>query len=75
MNMLAVRLDKKIEHRINLLSKTTKRSKSYYMREALKRYLDDMEDIYVALYRLEHPANTIPLEQVVKEFKKNNVEG
>jgi RHH-type transcriptional regulator, rel operon repressor / antitoxin RelB len=70
MTVLAVRLDKQIEHRINQLSKTTKRSKSYYMREALDRYLDDMEDTYIALYRLEHPEKTIPLEEVIKEFKR-----
>jgi RHH-type transcriptional regulator, rel operon repressor / antitoxin RelB len=70
MTVLAVRLDKQIEHRINQLSKTTKRSKSYYMREALDRYLDDMEDTYIALYRLEHPEKTISLEEVIKEFKR-----
>ena len=68
--MLAVRLDKKMERRIEHLAKTTKRSKSCYVREALEHYLDDIEDTYTALYRLEHPAKTISLEEVTKEFKK-----
>jgi RHH-type transcriptional regulator, rel operon repressor / antitoxin RelB len=69
--MLAVRLDKQIKHRINQLSKTTNRSKSYYIREALDRYLDDIEDTYIALYRLEHPTSTTSLEEVIKELDKN----
>lgn len=69
--MLAIRLDKQTEHRINQLAETTKRPKSYYVREALNRYLDDIEDTYVALYRLEHPAKLIPLEKAVQEFKNN----
>jgi len=68
--MLGVRLDKKMEHRIDRLAKTTKRPKSYYVREALEHYLDDIEDTYIALYRLEHPAKTVSLEEVTKEFKK-----
>lgn len=68
-NMLGIRLDKETENRINQLSKTTKRPKSFYVREALNRYLDDMEDTYIALYRLEHPAKTMSLEEAIKRFK------
>jgi RHH-type transcriptional regulator, rel operon repressor / antitoxin RelB len=69
--MLAIRLDKQTEYRIDQLSKTTKRPKSYYIREALSHYLDDIEDTYMALYRLEHPAKIIALEDVINEFKTN----
>lgn len=68
--MLAVRLDHAIENRINHLAEMTGRSKSYYVREALQKYLDDLEDTYIALYRLEHPAKTISLEDMKKEFEK-----
>lgn len=66
--MLAVRLDQDTENRISRLSKITGRPKSYYVREALQRYLDDIEDIHDASYRLKHPAKTISLEEVKKEF-------
>lgn len=68
--MLALRLDKKIEARINHLATITGRSKSYYVREALQKYLDDLEDTYTALYRLEHPTKTISLEKIKKELDK-----
>lgn len=53
--MLSVRLPKKTEARLLALSARTHRSKSYYIKEALERYLDDEEDylILVAAYE-EH---------------------
>ena len=68
--MLAVRLNPDIEQRINHLAKTTGRSKSYYVKKAIERYLEDEEDLYIALYRLEHPAKTIPLEKVIEEYER-----
>ena len=68
--MLAIRLNEETEQRINNLAKITGRSKSYYVREALDQYLDDAEDLYTALYRLEHPSKTVPLEEVIREFNK-----
>lgn len=72
--MLAVRLDHHTESRVAELADSTGRSKSYYVREALIRYLDEMEDVYTALYRLEHPTAAISLEQMKQEFE-DNVEG
>lgn len=68
--MLAIRLDQETEKRINTLAELTGRSKSYYVREVIDKYLDDMEDLYIALYRLEHPQKTISLEEMIKEHKK-----
>jgi RHH-type transcriptional regulator, rel operon repressor / antitoxin RelB len=67
--MLGVRLDKQTDKRISQLAKATHRPKSYYVREALSRYLDDMEDTYVALYRLEHPGKRMSLEETIRRFK------
>jgi RHH-type rel operon transcriptional repressor/antitoxin RelB len=68
--MLAVRLDKKMESRINKLAKITGRTKSYYIREAVEKHLDELEDLYIALYRLEHPEKTVSLKDMIKEHKK-----
>lgn len=62
--MLAVRIPAELEARLENLSKATGRSKSYYVREALAAQLDDLEDGYVALYRLDHPAKRWTLEEL-----------
>lgn len=51
--MLTVRLPAEIEDRLNILADTTKRPKSFYVREALERSLSDMEDVYLAEAALE----------------------
>lgn len=49
--MLSIRLDIKTEERIDKLSKATHRPKSFFVKEALANYLDDLEDYYEALKR------------------------
>ena len=46
--MLSVRLPENLEKRLSHLSRVTKRPKSYYVREAIERSLEDMEDVYLA---------------------------
>ncbi len=50
--MLAIRLPEDIESRLNHLAQVTGRSKSFYVREAIKEHLDDLEDLYLAEQRL-----------------------
>jgi len=52
-NMLAIRLPKEIESRLESLAKSTGRTKTYYAREAIVEHLDDLEDIYLAEQTLE----------------------
>jgi RHH-type rel operon transcriptional repressor/antitoxin RelB len=59
-----------MESRINKLAKITGRTKSYYIREAVEKHLDELEDLYIALYRLEHPEKTVSLKDMIKEHKK-----
>jgi len=54
--MLAIRLPKDIEDRLDKLAKQTGRSKTFYAREAIVEHLDDLEDIYLATERLKDPA-------------------
>lgn len=69
-SMLAIRLPLKIEARLNTLAKSTGRTKSFYVREALLEHLDDLEDVYLAEKRLRKiragHTRTIPLETVMK---------
>lgn len=70
--MLNVRLPDDLEARLNTLSKTTNRPKSFYVREALERSLEDIEDIYLAEKRIEDiragKSKTVPLEEALKRY-------
>lgn len=66
---LAIRLEPKLEQRITELARLTGRTKSYYVREALLRHLEDIEDLYTALHRLENPGSRYyTMEEVKKEL-------
>ena len=62
--MLALRLDPKIEARLSRLAEKTGRTKSYYAREAILEHLDDLEDAYLAIQRLERPARIYSAKEV-----------
>ncbi len=70
--MLAIRLPDKIEKRLARLAKQTGRTKTYYAREAILQYLDDLEDIYFAQKELEAirsgRSKTVPLEKVMRLY-------
>lgn len=51
--MFAIRLDTETEKRLNFLAAQTHRTKSFYVKQALLEYLDDLEDIYLAEKELE----------------------
>ncbi len=63
--MLSVRLPVEMQARIEKLAKATRRPKSFFVREALSNYLDDMEDYYEALKRQDAPdRRLITLEEI-----------
>ncbi|MDR2892297.1 MAG: DUF6290 family protein [Deltaproteobacteria bacterium] len=70
--MLTVRLPEAMETRLNVLADVTKRPKSFYVREALERSLEDIEDVYLAEAALERfrasGEKTIPLEEVERRL-------
>lgn len=70
--MLVVRLPADIEQRLNALAKATGRTKTFYAREAILRYLDELEDASLAenAYRhfRESGEKSIPLQEVMKEY-------
>src|SRR5437667_52920 len=49
--MLALRLPEDLEDRLDALAKKTGRTKSFYAREAIVEYIDDLEDLYLAQMR------------------------
>lgn len=48
----SLRLPDDIGHRLTKLAERTGRSKTFYILEAIREYLDDLEDIYIAEQRL-----------------------
>jgi len=68
--MLAVRLSDDIVERLERLAKKTGRTKSYYVRQAILEYLEDLEDYYLAEERLKSfdESKTIPLEEITKQY-------
>lgn len=48
MNAVSLRLPDKLGERLQALAKNTGRSKTYYITEAIKLHLEDLEDIYIA---------------------------
>jgi RHH-type rel operon transcriptional repressor/antitoxin RelB len=74
--MLTIRLSEGTEQRLNKLAKETHRPKSFYVREAIERSLDEIEDIYLAQIRIESlragQSKTYTLEEVEKELGLEN---
>lgn len=66
--MLALRLPKDLEARLEAMAKKTGRTKSYYARLAIIEKLEDLEDIFLADERMKNPGVPIPLEEVMAEF-------
>jgi len=62
--MLAVRIPGALEDRLAKLAKLTGRPKSFYVRQALATHLDEIEDAYTAIYRMEHPARRWTLDEI-----------
>jgi len=64
-----VRLPGDLAERLDRLVKTTKRSKSSFIVDALERYLDECEDLEVALSRFRDPdAEWVEHEDVRREL-------
>lgn len=64
--MLAIRLPDDIEKRLAHLAKVTGRTKTFYAREAIVEHIDDLEDQYMAIHRLEHPTDRMSHTDVEK---------
>jgi len=64
MSTLCIRLPETINKRLGILADQTGRTKAYYVREALLDHLEELEDTYIALRRLEKPEKTYSLEEV-----------
>jgi RHH-type rel operon transcriptional repressor/antitoxin RelB len=70
--MLKIRLPRSVETRLENLARRTGRTKSFYVRQAILRHLEDLEDIDLAERALQlinkGKDRTIPLEDLLKRY-------
>jgi RHH-type transcriptional regulator, rel operon repressor / antitoxin RelB len=52
MSSVSIRLPDDVSARLQDLAELTGRSKTFYMIEAIREHLDDLEDLYIAEQRL-----------------------
>ena len=67
-SMLAIKLPPDVEQRLNMVAERTGRSQSEHAREAIVRYLEDLEDELIALQRLEEPERRWTLDDLEREL-------
>jgi RHH-type transcriptional regulator, rel operon repressor / antitoxin RelB len=72
MSAVSIRLPDDISTRLDTLAKRTGRSKPFYMIEAMREHLDDMEDLYLAEQRLienrARRSKTHSLEEIERDL-------
>ncbi|MEW6427456.1 MAG: DUF6290 family protein [Thermodesulfobacteriota bacterium] len=66
--MLAVRLDQELERQIDLLAKARGSNRSAVVREAIVRYLEDIEDLELATQALSETGENLSLKELRKEL-------
>jgi RHH-type rel operon transcriptional repressor/antitoxin RelB len=62
--LVAVRLEQDLNTRLDSLAKKTGRSKSFYIQQAIARFMEDMEDTFIAIERLENPSQRYSMDEV-----------
>lgn len=69
---ISIRLPGDVEARLQNLAAVTGRSKTFYVIEAIREHLDDLEDLYLAERELEAIRNgvakTTPLADVMRRY-------
>ncbi len=66
--MIAIDLEPEIERRLALLAEKTGQSEASHAREAILDHLEDLEDGFVALERLQNPGKIYSSDEVKREL-------
>ncbi len=69
---VSLRLPEDLAIRLDKIAKRTGRTKTYYMIEAIREQIGDLEDLYIAETRLAKiksgKSKTVPLAEVMKDY-------
>ena len=72
MGAVSLRLPDDVSQRLQQLAERTGRTKTFYMIEAIREHLADLEDLYLAEQRLidlqAGNSQTVPLEDVMSQY-------
>ncbi len=66
--MLGVRLDQETELRLEHLCEETGHTKSYFVKKAIREFLDDREDYLLGIATLEKKESKISLKKLEKKL-------
>jgi RHH-type rel operon transcriptional repressor/antitoxin RelB len=66
--MLSIQLPPDLERRLDVIAERTGRSQSEHAREAILRYLEDLEDELIAVERLDRPERRWTLDDLEREL-------
>ena len=66
--MLSVRLNADLEEKLDKLSESTSRSKSFYVKQALERYLKDVDDYFEVKSRDNNTENKLITIEEIEKF-------
>ena len=76
MAAVSLRLPDDVSKRLDNLADLTGRSKTYYMIEAIREHLDDLEDLYLSEQRLAtHRAGDSQAASLGEVMKRYGLEG
>lgn len=69
---VSLRLPEDLNKRLNSLAEQTGRSKTFYMLEAIKQHISDLEDLYLAEQRLINiragKTQALPIQEVMTRY-------
>lgn len=72
MSPVSLRLPGEVSQRLRQLARSTGRSKTFSILEAIREHLDDLEDLYLAQQRLiglrAGKSRAVSLEEVMKRY-------
>ena len=70
--MLVIRLPEEIEARLKDLAARTGRTKTFYAKEAILKHIDEIEDKYLAINRLENPGKRWALDEMEQDLDQGS---
>jgi RHH-type rel operon transcriptional repressor/antitoxin RelB len=72
MHTITTKVSEDLNNRLEVLSKTIDRNKSYLLRKAIENFLEEKEDYLIALHRLEQNGARVSLETLENECDLEN---
>ena len=66
--MISLNLNEDIENKLHHWAKRSGKTEERLVEEALREYLEELDDVQLAEERIENPKNRTPMEDLLKDF-------